>query len=38
MTAPGILVMLKRLEIRASLIIRNDDFAVQNSFNPEFPK
>src|SRR4030066_310654 len=35
-TATGFLVILQLLEIRLSLIIHNDDFAVQNCLKSEF--
>ncbi len=38
MTASGVLVMLQHLEIRTSLVIHDDDFAVQNSVKSEFPQ
>ena len=38
MTASGFLVMLQHLKIRMSLVIHDNDFAVQNSIKSEFPK
>src|SRR3990172_9901107 len=36
MTASGVLVMLERMEIRASLVVHDDDFAVQDRVKSEF--
>jgi len=38
MAAPGVLVMLQHLKIRTSLVIHENNFAVQNSVKSAFPK